>query len=104
MFALVVRFNIRDEDSAREFDRLTADVVEKIKSREPGTLVYATATVEGEPLARVFYEVYADRENAFQAHEVAPYVIEYHARKNPLLVDHRVEFLDPGWSKGLPAS
>jgi quinol monooxygenase YgiN len=102
MFALVVRFNIRDEDSARQFDQLTADVVERIKSHEPGTLVYATATVDGEPLARVFYEVYADKENAFRAHEVAPYVVEYHAQKNPLLVDYRVEFLSPGSAKGLP--
>jgi quinol monooxygenase YgiN len=102
MFALVVRFNIRDEDSARLFDKLTAEAVEKIKQNEPGTLLYATASVEGEPLSRVFYEVYADKETAFQAHEVAPYVVEFHARKNPLLVDHRVEFLTPGVAKGLP--
>ena len=102
MFALVVRFNIRDEKSAKLFDELTAEAVERIRAHEPGTLVYATATVEGEPLSRVFYEVYADREVAFQAHEVAPYVVEFHARKNPLLVDHRVEFLTPGVAKGLP--
>lgn len=104
MFALVVRFNIRDEESAVRFDQLTADVVEQIRIREPGTLVYATAMVEGEPLARVFYEVYADKEIAFQAHETAPYVNEFHAKKNPLLVDHRVELLAPGVAKGLPES
>ena len=104
MFALVVRFNIRDEESAKKFDELTAEAVKKITANEPGTLVYATATVEGEPLARVFYEVYADKENAFQAHEVAPYVVDFHARKNPLLVDHRVEFLSPGATKGLPGN
>jgi quinol monooxygenase YgiN len=104
MFALVVRFDIRDEDSAKQFDQLTAEVVEKIRSQEPGTLVYATATVEGEPLARVFYEVYADKENAFRAHEVAAYVLEFHAKKNPLLVDHRVEFLAPGFAIGLPSN
>jgi quinol monooxygenase YgiN len=104
MFALVVRFNIRDEESAIRFDELTAEVLEHIKTHEPGTLVYATSAVEGEPLARVFYEVYADREHAFEAHEVAPYVVEFHARKNPLLVGHRVEFLTPGLAKGLPVS
>lgn len=30
MFALVVRFNIRDEESAKKFDALTAEVVESI--------------------------------------------------------------------------
>jgi quinol monooxygenase YgiN len=102
MFALLVRFDIRDEESAKKFDELTAEAVEQIRAHEPGTLVYATATVEGEPLARVFYEVYADRENAFQAHEVAPYVVDFHARKDPLLAGHRVEFLAPGPAKGLP--
>ncbi len=104
MFALVVRFDIRDEESAKRFDELTAEVVDKVRSNEPGTLVYATATVEGEPLARVFYEVYADRENAFRAHETAPYVVDFHARKNPLLVGQRVEFLSPGPAKGLPGN
>src|ERR1700761_7304997 len=62
MFALAVRFTIRDEESAQRFDELTAEVVEQIRINEPGTLVYATAAVEGEPLARLFYEVYADQE------------------------------------------
>ncbi len=104
MFALVVRFNIRDEESAKKFDELTAEVVEKIRSEEPGTLVYATATVVEEPLARVFYEVYADQEHAFQAHENAQHVVDFHARKAPLLVDYRVEFLTPGPTKGLPGN
>ena len=104
MFALVVRFDIRDEHSATEFDALTRVAVDQIAAKEPGTLVYATHTVEGEPLARVFYELYADR-NAFQAHEDAEYVQAFHAAKNPLLVgEHRVEFLAPGAAKGLPVS
>jgi len=102
MFALVVRFDIRDEQAALRFDELTAEVVEQIKKHEPGTLVYATNAVEGEPLARVFFEVYADREFAFKAHEEADHVKAFHAAKNPLLVDHRVEFLFPGAGKGLP--
>jgi quinol monooxygenase YgiN len=102
MFALVVRFNIRDEAAAKRFDELTAEAVEQITANEPGTLIYATHTVEGEPLARVFYEVYADREVAFKAHEEAEYVKAFHAAKNRLLVDHRVELLAPGATKGLP--
>lgn len=100
MFALVVRFNLRDEESAERFDELTREAVQLIVEREPGTLVYATHSVEGEPLARVFYEVYLDRD-AFQAHETAQHVIDFHARKDPFVVSHRVEFLAPSYAKGL---
>jgi quinol monooxygenase YgiN len=104
MYALVVRFDIRDERGAREFDALTARAVEEITAKEPGTLVYATHAIEGEPLARVFYEAYRDRD-AFQEHEDAQHVKDFHAAKNPLLVgEHRVEFLAPGPAKGLPVA
>ncbi len=103
MIGLYVRFDIRDEESARLFDELTADVVARISAEERGTLVYATHAVRGEPLSRVFYEVYAD-EAAFQAHEQAAHVIEFHARKDPLLVGRRVEFFTPGPAIGLPAT
>lgn len=102
MFALVVRFDVRDGESAVRFDELTAQAVEQIRAKEPGTLVYATHKVNGEPLARVFYEVYAD-DAAFQAHETAEHVLAFHAAKDPLLVSHRVEFLSPAAAKGLPA-
>ena len=94
MFALVVRFDCRDLDAARRFDELTAEVVREIAEKEPGTLTYATHAVAGEPLARVFYEVYRDRE-AFAAHETAEHVKRFHAAKEPLLAATRVEFLDP---------
>ena len=103
MYALVVRFDIRDEAAAAEFDGLTAEAVAQIMANEPGTLVYATHAVEGEPHARVFYEVYADQA-AFAAHNDAGYIKEFHAKKNPLLAgSHRVEMLLPGAVKGLPA-
>jgi quinol monooxygenase YgiN len=98
MFALVVRFECRDETAAQHFDELTAEVVREIATKEPGTVVYATHAVEDEPLARVFYEVYRDRD-AFQMHETAEHVQRFHARKDPLLVSTRVEFLRPGPSK-----
>jgi quinol monooxygenase YgiN len=100
MFALVVRFDCRDESAATRFDELTARVVDQITTKEPGTLLYATHSVEGEPLARVFYEVYRDRD-AFQTHEAADHVVRFHAEKDPLLVGRRVEFLAPGSSTGL---
>jgi quinol monooxygenase YgiN len=100
MFALVVRFDCRDEAAVDRFDELTAEVVQQITEREPGTLVYATHSVEGAPLTRIFYEVYRDRD-AFETHEAADHVQLFHARKNPLLVGRRVEFLSPGSAKGL---
>ena len=100
-FALIVRFDCRDETAAARFDALTAIAVQQITDREPGTLIYATAAVTGEPLARVFYEVYRDRA-AFDAHEEAEHVREFHAAKDPLLTGTRVEFLTPGAAKGGP--
>jgi quinol monooxygenase YgiN len=100
MFALVVRFDCRDEEAAARFDELTAWVVGEIIAREPGTLVYATNRVEDAPLGRVFYEVYRDRA-AFEAHETGEHVRDFHAAKDPLLVGSRVEFLVPGAVKGV---
>ena len=51
MFGLCVRFTCKDEASAEAYDRLVAETVEAIKTDEPGTLVYATHLVEGQPLA-----------------------------------------------------
>jgi quinol monooxygenase YgiN len=100
MFALVVRFDLRDEKSAARFDALTRQVIDKIRTLEPGTLVYATHTVRGDPLARVFYEVYADAD-AKRAHEDAEHVKSFHAAKDPLVAARRVEYLVPGEVTGL---
>ncbi len=104
MIGLVVRFDLRDEASARRFDELTAEAVATISASEPGTLVYATHAVDGQALSRVFYEVYRDQA-AFDAHERAPHVVRFHAQKNLLLAGPpRVQFLAPGPAKGLPES
>jgi quinol monooxygenase YgiN len=67
MFGLVVRFTLT-EDGASGFDQLVKETVPSIQRAEPGTIIYATHTVEGEPRLRVFYELYRDRE-AFDEHE-----------------------------------
>jgi quinol monooxygenase YgiN len=72
MFALVVKFDLFDVDKAAAFDQLVAETVKSITENEPGTLVYATNTVDGEPLSRIFYEVYRDRD-AFEEHERQPH-------------------------------
>ena len=103
MIGLVVRFDLPDEESARRFDQLTEEAVAQIAAEEPGTLIYITHLIAGEPLSRLFYEVYAD-EAAFQTHEQAQHVIDFHARKNPLLASEpSVQFLTLGPGKGLMA-
>lgn len=104
MYGIVVRFDIRDEAAAEEFDRLTAVAVEHIRVDEPGTLVYATHPVQDAPLARIFYEVYADAD-AWRAHEANPHVQQFHAAKDPLLArPPRVELTLDGPAKGGPAT
>ncbi|MCX0270144.1 antibiotic biosynthesis monooxygenase [Nocardia zapadnayensis] len=101
MFALVVRFNLKDADAAEAFDRLVAETAEGITESEPGTLVYVTHTVTDAPLARVFYEVYRDRE-AFEEHERQPHTRRFLDRRADYVADFRVEFLTPATAKGLP--
>ena len=101
MVKLIVRYDLLDGVSAERFDQLTAEMVAQITTQEPGTLIYVTHFVSAEPLSRLFYEVYAD-EAAFQVHEQAQHVIDFHARMKPLLAgDPRVQFLTPGPGKGL---
>jgi quinol monooxygenase YgiN len=101
MFALVVRFDIHDEESAAKFDVLTRDLVEQIRANEPGTLIYTTHTIANEPLARLFYEVYLDAD-AFQTHQDTEHVKAFLTAREPLLASRRVERLTPAETKGLP--
>ncbi len=101
MIALVVRFDLRDANAAARFDALTVQLVESVRAEEPGTLVYATHTVDGEPLARVFYEMYEDQA-AKQAHEATEHVRAFLAERAELLAGRRVEFLSPSAAVGVP--
>ncbi|WP_067888625.1 putative quinol monooxygenase [Nocardia vaccinii] len=101
MFALVVRFDLADTDKAADFDALVAETVAAIRIGEPGTLMYATHTIEGEPLARVFYEVYRDRD-AFDEHETQPHTVRFLSEREKYISSFRVEFLTPLAHKGLP--
>ncbi|WP_280496166.1 putative quinol monooxygenase [Nocardia farcinica] len=102
MFALVVKFHLIDVNKAEAFDRLVAETVQAIRDHEPGTLVYATHAVEGEPLSRVFYEVYRDRA-AFDEHERQPHTRRFLDRRGEFIESFRVEFLAPAAAKGLSA-
>jgi quinol monooxygenase YgiN len=102
MFAIVVRFDLRDETAAAEFDAITRRLVQDVTAKEPGTLLYAAHAVEGEPLARVFYEVYRDRE-AFEAHNGTDHVTGFLEARAALLTARRPERLTPiVAAKGLP--
>ena len=92
MFALVVRFDLPDASAARAFDELTATAVPLIRAHEPGTLVYEPYAIEGEPLARLFYEVYRDRD-AHAEHERQPHTAAFLTAVRALVSQTRVEYL-----------
>ena len=94
MFALVVRFNLTDENAAARFDALVADLLPQIAAHEPGTLTYAVHTVHDAPNSRLFYECYRDHD-AFEEHERQPHTAHFLQAKDALLADARVEFLTP---------
>ncbi|MFD8477481.1 putative quinol monooxygenase [Streptomyces globisporus] len=91
-YALVVRFKLRDTSAAQRFDDLVAQTIGGIRG-EAGTLVYAVHTPVDEPLTRLFYELYADKE-AFQVHEEQPHTRHFLGAREELLSDVQVSFLN----------
>lgn len=100
MFALVVRFYLRNEAAAKDFDDLVEETGAKIRDREPGTLIYAMHKVKDAPLSRVFYELYESRE-AFDEHERQEHMKRFLAERGRYLTGTRVEFLEPPTGKGV---
>ena len=99
MIGLCVRFTCKDQASAEAYDRLVADTVEGIKAHEPGTLIYAVHEVQGQPLQRIFYELYRDQA-AFEAHEAAPHTRRYLDQRGQYLVSTEVDRLTLQTGKG----
>jgi quinol monooxygenase YgiN len=102
VLALVVRFDLVSEASAATFDALVRELVGEVTANEPGALVYAVHTVEGEPLARVLYEVYADEE-ALRVHQESAYLKAFLDARTPLLASRRAERLAVTAAKGVVA-
>jgi quinol monooxygenase YgiN len=100
MFGLCVRFTCKDQASAEAYDRLAAQTIEAIKASEPGTLVYASHLVDGQPLQRLFYELYRDKA-AFEAHEAAPHTRRYLAERDQYLAATEVDWLTLQTGKGM---
>lgn len=101
MIGLVVRFTCKDQASAEAYDRLVAETADGIRDSEPGTLIYAVHTVNGQPLQRIFYELYADQA-AFEAHEASPHTRRYLTERDQYLAATEVDWLTWQTGKGLP--
>jgi quinol monooxygenase YgiN len=99
MFGLCVRFTCKDQAAAEAYDRLVAETIEAIKANEPGTLVYASHLVKGEPLQRIFYELYRDKA-AFEAHEAAAHTRHYLDERDQYLASTEVDWLTLQMGKG----
>ena len=99
MFGLCVRFTCNDAASAEAYDQLVAETVDAIKASEPGTLVYACHLVDGQPLQRIFYELYRDKA-AFEAHEAAPHTRRYLDQRDQYLASTEVDWLTLQTGKG----
>jgi quinol monooxygenase YgiN len=99
MFGLMVRFSCKDDTSARLFDELIARTLPEIRRLEPGTLIYAVHTVDGQPLQRIFYELYHDRA-AFDAHEEQPHTRQFLTEREQYLAGKEVDFLALRDAKG----
>ena len=100
MFALVVRFYIRDEEAAKGFDNLVEETAARIRESEPDTLIYAIHKVKDAPLSRIFYELYTSRE-AFDMHERQEHTKRFIDERDQYLTGARVEFLEPPTGKGV---
>src|SRR5262249_15442059 len=90
----------KDEASAEAYDRLVAETIDAIKIDEPGTLVYASHLVDGQPLERIFYELYKDKA-AFEAHEAAPHTRRYLEQRGQYLASTEVDWLTLQTGKGI---
>jgi len=99
-FGLNVRFTARDEAAVEAFDALVAETLVGIRELEPGTLIYVSHTVEGKPLQRMFYELYADRA-AFDRHEQQPHVRRFLAAREQYIESVEVDFLESVDGKGV---
>jgi quinol monooxygenase YgiN len=85
--------------AAEAYDRLVAETIEAIKTDEPGTLVYASHLVDGQPLQRICYELYRDKA-AFEAHEAAPHTRRYLEERRQYLASAEVDWLTLQTGKG----
>ncbi|GAB2821387.1 hypothetical protein GCM10027073_60490 [Streptomyces chlorus] len=92
-FGLFVRFTLKD-GAAEGFDALVRETTAGIKTKEPGTLVYACHTVEGEPNQRIFFELYADHA-AFEEHERQEHTRHFLSERDKYVAKTEVDRMTP---------
>jgi quinol monooxygenase YgiN len=83
-FGQITIYTLIDE-RIEEFDLMTERVVQEVRSREPGTLVYIVHAVPTAPMQRILYEVYRDRA-AYDDHLAQPYVTRYVAESRSMVL------------------
>jgi quinol monooxygenase YgiN len=89
------------EDGIADFDRMVKHVVEQVRVREPGTLVFVAHSVPSAPLQRIIYGVYRDQA-AYDQHAKQSHVREFEARRQPLMLATNVIELGVRQAKVLP--
>lgn len=98
-FGLIVRFTLRPGHE-RQFDDLVAATVTEIAQHEPGTLLYVSHAVDGEPQTRIFYELYRDK-GAFETHEEQAHVRHFLAEREHHVEHFEVDRLSPSAYAGI---
>jgi quinol monooxygenase YgiN len=91
------------EDRVTEFDRLTKEVVRRVRTEEPDTLVYIFHAVPAAPMQRILYEVYRDRA-AYEEHKRRSYVARFEADRRPYVLATNVIELGLKQAKVSPVS
>jgi quinol monooxygenase YgiN len=94
-----VRFVLRPGHE-QQFDDLVSATLTGIRG-EPGTLLYASHAVIGQPRVRLFYELYRDRA-AFDAHEQQDHVRGFLAGREEHVESFTVDFVRPLDGTALP--
>src|SRR5579859_1814678 len=89
------------DDAADDFERLAAEVVEQVKSREPDTLVYVMHGVPAAPMQRILYAIYKD-EAAFDRHQRQPYIRQFEEEREPYVLATNVIELGVRHAKFIP--
>src|SRR5215471_12343658 len=84
LYGQIAIYTLLDE-TADDFERLATEVVEQVKTREPGTLVYVMHGVPAAPMQRILYAVYRD-EAAFDEHERQPYIRQFEEEREPFVL------------------
>jgi quinol monooxygenase YgiN len=108
LYGQIAIFTLLDE-TADDFERLAFEVVEQVKAREPGTLVYVMHGVPAAPMQRILYAIYRD-EAAFDEHERQPYIRQFEEEREPYVLATNVielgvrhgKFAPPAGPKRVP--